>query len=148
MPHRAEDDARNVLLNVMNQPFDAYALSEDELAKWDQLIRVRTDVNGVLEAARAEKRIGKPLEAAVTLRAADDAAKAALEGVDEWTAVNIDAALEPLPEQMDLKKRVVFQAVRVAVCGNMVSPPLGETMALVGRDDCLARIDRARTMAL
>ena len=30
----------------------------------------------------------------------------------------------------------------------MVSPPLGETMALVGRDDCLARIDRARTMAL
>ena len=35
-----------------------------------------------------------------------------------------------------------------AVCGNMVSPPLGETMALVGRDDCLARIDRARTMAL
>ena len=46
------------------------------------------------------------------------------------------------------KKRVVFQAVRVAVCGNIVSPPLGETMALIGRDDCLARIDRARTMAL
>ena len=70
-----------VLLNVMNQPFDAYALSEDELAKWDQLIRVRTDVNGVLEAARAEKRIGKPLEAAVTLRADDDAARAALDDV-------------------------------------------------------------------
>ncbi len=81
MPHRAEDDARNVLLNVMNQPFDAYALSNDELAKWDQLIRVRTDVNGVLEAARAEKRIGKPLEAAVTLRADDEAAKAALDDV-------------------------------------------------------------------
>ena len=42
-----------------------------------------------------------------------DAAKAALEGVTEWTAEAIDAALEPLPEQMDLKKRVVFQAVRV-----------------------------------
>ena len=47
-----------------------------------------------------------------------------------------------------MKKRLVFQAVRVAVCGNMVSPPLGETMALVGREDCLARIDRARGMAL
>ena len=81
MPHRAEDDARNVLLNVMNQPFDAYALSDAELAQWDQLIRVRTDVNGVLEAARAEKRIGKPLEAAVTLRADDEAAKAALDDV-------------------------------------------------------------------
>ncbi len=90
MPHRAEDDARNVLLNVMNQPFDAYALSESELAKWDQLIRVRTDVNGVLEAARAEKRIGKPLEAAVTLRADDDAAKAAL---DEVQSMNLPELL-------------------------------------------------------
>ena len=90
MPHRAEDDARNVLLNVMNQPFDAYALSESELARWDQLIRVRSDVNGVLEAARAEKRIGKPLEAAVTLRADDDAAKAAL---DEVQSMNLPELL-------------------------------------------------------
>ena len=94
-----------------------------------------------------EKSVNKGL-AKEGMGAILDAAKAALEGVTEWTAANIDAALEPLPEQMDLKKRVVFQAVRVAVCGNMVSPPLGETMALVGRDDCLARIDRARTMAL
>ena len=95
-------------------------------------------------AAHLSGLLGRPVKLAADL----DAAKAALEGVDEWTAANIDAALEPLPEQMDLKKRVVFQAVRVAVCGNMVSPPLGETMALVGCDDCLARIDRARTMAL
>ena len=94
-----------------------------------------------------EKSVNKGL-AKEGMGAILDAAKAALEGVTEWTAANIDAALEPLPEQMDLKKRVVFQAVRVAVCGNMVSPPLGETMALVGRDDCLARIDRTRTMAL
>ena len=72
MPHRAEDDARNVLLNVMNQPFDAYALSESELARWDQLIRVRSDVNGVLEAARAEKRIGKPQDAEVIIYAKAD----------------------------------------------------------------------------
>lgn len=77
-----------------------------------------------------------------------DAAREALAGLEAWDAAAIDAALEPLPEALDLKKRLVFQAVRVAVCGNMVSPPLGETMALVGRDDCLARIDRARAMAL
>ena len=79
-----------------------------------------------------------------------DAARAALNAVPAtgWTAEAVDAALEPLPEALDLKKRVVFQAVRVAECGNMVSPPLGETMALIGKDDCLARIDRARTMAL
>ena len=79
-----------------------------------------------------------------------DAARVALGTLpaDAWHAAEIDAALEPLPETLDLKKRVVFQAVRVAVCGTMVSPPLGETMELVGRDDCMARIDRARGMAL
>ena len=69
MPHRDEDDARNVVLNEMNKAFADYALSEEEMAKWDALISVRSDVNGVLEMARADKRIGKPLEAAVTLRA-------------------------------------------------------------------------------
>ena len=77
-----------------------------------------------------------------------DAAREALAGLEAWEPAAIDAALEPLPEALDLKKRLVFQAVRVAVCGNLVSPPLGETMALVGREDCMARIDRARTMAL
>ena len=69
MPHRAEDDARNVVLNEMNKPFTEYALDEAAMADWDALISVRDDVNGVLERARADKRIGKPLEAAVTLRA-------------------------------------------------------------------------------
>ena len=94
-----------------------------------------------------EKSVNKGL-AKEGMGAILDAARTALEGVDEWTAENIDAALEPLPEALDAKKRIVFQAVRVAECGNMVSPPLGETMALIGREDCMARLDRARTMAL
>ena len=94
-----------------------------------------------------EKSVNKGL-AKEGMGAILDAARAALEGVDEWTAENIDAALEPLPEALDAKKRIVFQAVRVAECGNMVSPPLGETMALISREDCMARLDRARTMAL
>ena len=94
-----------------------------------------------------EKSVNKGL-AKEGMGAILDAARTALEGVDEWTAENIDAALELLPEALDAKKRIVFQAVRVAECGNMVSPPLGETMALIGREDCMARLDRARTMAL
>ena len=81
MPHRDSDDARNVVLNYMNEPFTGYALSDEAMARWDTLIALRNDVNGVLEAARAAKRIGKPLEAAVSLYAADDEAKAALEAV-------------------------------------------------------------------
>ena len=78
MPHRAGDDARNILFNDMNKPFADYALDAETMAKWDTLIRVREDVNGVLEQARADKRIGKALEARVHLEAADAAAEQAL----------------------------------------------------------------------
>ena len=39
----------------------------DEMAKWEKIIEVRTAVNGALETARAEKKIGKSLEADVAL---------------------------------------------------------------------------------
>lgn len=96
-----------------------------------------------------EKSVAKGL-AKEGMGAILDAACEALLAVpaDAWTPEAIDGALDPLPEALDAKKRIVFQAVRVAECGNMVSPPLGETMALIGRDDCLARLDRARAMAL
>ena len=81
MPHRSTDDARNVLLNQMNEAFAEYALSDEEMTSWDTLIRVRNDVNAVIETARAAKRIGKPLEAAVTLDAADDESAAVLDTV-------------------------------------------------------------------
>ena len=81
MPHRAEDDARNVLFNVMSKPYENYALSAEKMAVWDTAIRVRSDVNGVLERARADKRIGKSLEAHVTLSALDAPAAEALKAI-------------------------------------------------------------------
>ena len=89
MPHCAGDDTRNIVLNEMNKPFAEYALSAEELAKWDTLIAVRNDVNGVLETARASKRIGKPLEAAVTLKIGDDAAKAAVESISDMNLAEL-----------------------------------------------------------
>lgn len=56
------DDGRNVLLNQMSKPYADYALSDTEMAVWETALRVRSDVNGVLETARADKRIGKSLE--------------------------------------------------------------------------------------
>ena len=81
MPHRAGDDGRNVVFNDMNQPFAEYALDDAAMAKWDKIIEVRTAVNGVLETARAEKKIGKALEAEVRLTVpAEDAFLAEMDG--------------------------------------------------------------------
>ncbi len=88
MPHREGDDERNVVLNTMNKAFTEYALDEAEMAKWDALISVRNDVNGVLEAARADKRIGKSLEAAVTIRAKGES-KAVVEKISDMNLAEL-----------------------------------------------------------
>ena len=82
MPHRKEDDRRNVLLNQMPADCAGYVLPEETMARWDTVIKLRQDVNGVLEKARADKRIGKALEAHVTLDTADQAVKAACAGLN------------------------------------------------------------------
>ena len=78
MPHRSSDDARNVVFNDMNQPFADYALSDKEMEKWAVAEKLRDDVNAVLESARAGKKIGKALEAHVSLHAGDDETAQAL----------------------------------------------------------------------
>ncbi len=71
MPHREGDDARNILLNQMPENYDAYVLDDAAMEKWATVMKLRQDVNGVLELARADKRIGKALEAHVSLQTED-----------------------------------------------------------------------------
>ena len=82
MPHRAGDDARNVLLNQMPENFEDYCLDAAAMDKWNTVMKLRQDVNGVLELARKDGRIGKALEAHVTLETADEALKAACDGLN------------------------------------------------------------------
>ena len=60
-----------------------------------------------------------------------------------WTAPDVEAALRDLPEKLGLKPKVVFQAVRVAITGSTVSPPLFESLELLGRERTLERLDSA-----
>ncbi len=80
MPHRDGDDIRNILLNEMPENCAAYCLDEGAMASWAVLVKLRQDVNGVLEKARADKRIGKALEAHVSLMTDNAEVKAACEG--------------------------------------------------------------------
>jgi len=66
----------------MPENFAAYALDETAMEKWATVMKLRQDVNGVLEIARADKRIGKALEAHVSLSANDDALKAACKDIN------------------------------------------------------------------
>ena len=58
-----------------------------------------------------------------------------------WECEGLQQACRDLCEPMEIKPKNMFQPLRVAVCGNMVSPPLFESIELMERADVLARID-------
>ncbi len=69
----------------------------------------------------------------------------ALSETKDWTAAAIEAALrEALIDGMGLKPRVAFTPIRVAVTGGRISPPLFESLELLGRDTTLRRLSVAR----
>lgn len=74
-----------------------------------------------------------------------DVGIAALEDVSEWTTPKIEAALhKALIEDLELKPRKAFGALRVGISGQAVSPPLFESMELLGKASTLARLRAAR----
>jgi glutamyl-tRNA synthetase len=77
------------------------------------------------------------------------AAASALEALGDWTTEGIEAALRAsLIEGLGLKPKLAFGPVRVAITGRQVSPPLFESMELLGRERSLARIRAAAEFAV
>lgn len=74
------------------------------------------------------------------------AAQAVLRGLPEWKPEAMEAALRPLAEQLGLKVGQFFGALRVAITGKSISPPLLESMVIVGRATSLARLDAAAAL--
>jgi glutamyl-tRNA synthetase len=71
------------------------------------------------------------------------AAREALAAAEPFDAARIEEALRGVVEQRDAKPGKIFQPVRVAIAGQTVSPGIFETLALLGKDETLARIDAA-----
>jgi glutamyl-tRNA synthetase len=67
----------------------------------------------------------------------------ALAALDGWEAAAMEARLRELVAELGLKPVQLFTSLRVAVTGRTVSPPLFETMEVLGRDVSMERIDRA-----
>jgi glutamyl-tRNA synthetase len=95
----------------------------------------------VIDETAAAKHL-RPDDAAIL-----DAAADALRELPEWSTPAIEEALKAaLVEGLGLKPRQAFGPIRVAVSGRTVSPPLYESMELLGREKSLARLGTARTL--
>ncbi len=110
---------------------------------------VLSDAVGLLGFLFTEDVEVDPAAAAKNLRPEDgevlDAAAAALRDLPEWTTPAIEQALkDALVEGLGRKPRQAFGPVRVAVSGRTVSPPLYESIELLGRDRTVRRLEGAR----
>jgi glutamyl-tRNA synthetase len=72
-----------------------------------------------------------------------EAAAAACRPLEPWTPSALEERSRSLAVELDVKDRDVFMCLRVAVTGSRVSPPLFESMELVGRERCVERLINA-----
>jgi len=91
-----------------------------------------------VDEAAAQKNLGPDAVPVV------QAAVAALDGVSEWTPPVLEEALKKaLVDDLALKPRKAFGPVRVAVTGSHISPPLYESLELLGREVTMQRLRAA-----
>jgi glutamyl-tRNA synthetase len=72
-----------------------------------------------------------------------EAAREALAASEAFDSEAVEAALSPLPEQLGVKPGRIYQPIRVAISGGTVSPGIFESLAALGREKSLQRIDAA-----
>jgi glutamyl-tRNA synthetase len=95
-----------------------------------------------IDPAAAEKQLSGPAAAEVL-----DAASTALAALTDWSTPAIEEALKSaLVDGLGRKPRQAFGPVRVAISGRTVSPPLYESIELLGRERTLTRLAAARAM--
>jgi glutamyl-tRNA synthetase len=108
---------------------------------WD-LLKFLNDDEFTLDEKSAVKELKSDAVAVL------DAALGALEELGEWTTAKIETALKvALLENLALKPRKAFGPIRVAATGASVSPPLFESLELLGRERSLQRLRAGRDRA-
>jgi glutamyl-tRNA synthetase len=91
---------------------------------------------------RADQLLPKGKDVDATA-AALDASQTALQGLTEWTHEPLETCLRELSHRIGWASRDLFMALRVAVTGRTVTPPLIESMVVLGKPEVITRLQNA-----
>ena len=64
-----------------------------------------------------------------------------LQQISDWQAEELGGAMQSLASDLKVKNSEFFMALRVAVSGKKITPPLNESMEILGQTECLRRIE-------
>jgi len=120
---------------------DAVAVTQEKISTLDEFWPLaRSFFEDPVDDPAAREKFLAPETGAEALTVA----RKALEAVPApWTTETVEAALRGAVDASGMKAKAVFQPLRVALTGTTISPGIFETVALVGRDRALQRIDTA-----
>ena len=151
---READDERLALLLTEELRREDLVVDEEQVRRAVPLVkeRMRTIREGVdllrflfLDEVEPDEKARKMLgpEQADPLRQA----ASRLEAVEDWNHQEIEVVLRELQQETGLSAKQVFQPIRAAVTGTLVSPPLFESIALLGQEETVARLRTAAAAA-
>jgi len=115
-------------------------------------IKILTDIVDMADFFFKDGELQYDIKALLGKRYASDPADAAgalelvvraVSDLDPWQHETLESAIRPLAEELGVKTGELFGVIRVAVTGKTATPPLFETMALLGRDRTLERLGSA-----
>jgi glutamyl-tRNA synthetase len=120
---------------------DTVAITQDKISTLDEFWPLaQSFFEGPTDDPKAREKFLEPRES----REALEDARAALANLPEpWSAAKVEEALRGVVERTGRKAKQIFQPLRVALTGTTVSPGIFETVALLGRDETLARVGHA-----
>jgi glutamyl-tRNA synthetase len=137
------EDLRQRLEAYLGRPVPAelVAITQDKISTLEEFWPLaRSFLEGPVDDPAAREKWLESPEA----RGALGEARSALADLPEpWKTEAVEGVLRGVSEQLGVKPKQLFQPLRVALTGTTVSPGIFETVALLGRDETLARLDDA-----
>jgi glutamyl-tRNA synthetase len=120
---------------------DAVAITQEKISTLDEFWPLaRSFYDGPSDDPKARERFLEPRESREALA---DARAALSELPEPWSQATVEEALRGVVERTERKPKQIFQPLRVALTGTTVSPGIFETVALLGREETLARVGNA-----
>ncbi len=121
---------------------DLVPLVQERLARLDQVVDWTRFLFQEIETPPAEMLVGKKMTASESLKALK-AARAVLAGAQPYDAETLEKEMRALADGEGLKASQLFGLVRFATTGQKVAPPLFGSLAFLGRERTLSRMDAA-----
>src|SRR4051794_18945898 len=120
---------------------DAVAITQEKISTLDEFWKLAASFyDGPVDDPKAREKF---LESRDSKDALADVRSALAQLPEPWTTENVEEALRAVADRTGRKPKQLFQPLRVALTGTTVSPGIFETVALLGRDETLARVGHA-----